>query len=62
MAVHKKDLRLEGSGGREEWPIGHVGGRPAIHLVQTDLAKSVKIPFCPYISTPYGRILDNTLY
>jgi hypothetical protein len=62
MAVHKKDLRLQGGGGQEEWPIDHVGGRPANHLVQTDLAKSVEIPFYPYISTPYGWILDNTLY
>jgi hypothetical protein len=46
----RKDLRLQGGGGREEWPPGHVDGRSAIHLLQTDLAKSVETPLDPYIS------------
>jgi hypothetical protein len=53
---------LEGGGGREEWSTGHVDGRPAIHLLQTDLAKSVETPLSPYISPSYGRRLNNTLY
>jgi hypothetical protein len=33
MSLHwftRKDPRLEGGGGREEWPVGHVDGRPSI--------------------------------
>jgi hypothetical protein len=48
----RKDLRLEGGGGREEWPVGHMDGRPIVHLLQTDLAKSVETPLCPYMSPP----------
>jgi hypothetical protein len=29
-----------------------VDGWPALHLLQTDLAKSVETPLCPYISPP----------
>jgi hypothetical protein len=50
-----RDPRLEGDGGQEEWPADHVDGRSTIHLLQTDLAKSVETPLCPYISPPpYG--------
>jgi hypothetical protein len=28
----RKDLRLEGGGGREEWPAGHVGGDSPLSL------------------------------
>jgi hypothetical protein len=51
----RKDPRLEGGGGREEWPAGHVDGQPTIHLPQTDLAKSVETPLCPYISPPMAE-------
>jgi hypothetical protein len=44
------DLGLEGDGGREEWPAGHVDGWLAVHLLQTDIAMSVETPLCPYIS------------
>jgi hypothetical protein len=46
----RKDPRLEGGGGQEEWLADHVDGRPAIHLLQIDLAKSVGTPLFPYIS------------
>jgi hypothetical protein len=54
-------MRLEGSGGREEWPVGHVYGRPAVHLLQTDLAKLVETPLYPYISPPWLRTQQHTL-
>jgi hypothetical protein len=51
----RKDLRFEGGGDREEWLAGHVDDRLAIHLLQTDLAKSVETPLCPYISPPIAE-------
>jgi hypothetical protein len=56
----RKDSRLEGSGGWEEWSVGHVDGRPAVHLLQTDLAKSVETPLCPYMSPPMTE--DSTTH
>jgi hypothetical protein len=37
------------SGDQEEWPAGHVDGRPAIHQQQTDSIKSVEAPLDLYI-------------
>jgi hypothetical protein len=56
----RKDLRLEGGGGREEWPADHVEGRPAVHLLQTSLAKSVETPLYTNISPP--TIEDSTIH
>jgi hypothetical protein len=47
-SVHKGYPTLEVSGIREEWPTGHVDRCPAIHLLQTDLVKSVQAPLCLY--------------
>jgi hypothetical protein len=54
-------MRLEGSGGQEEWPTGHVDGQSAVHLLQTDLAKSVETPLCPYISPLQLKTQQHTL-
>jgi hypothetical protein len=51
----RKDLRLEGGGCREEWPAGHVDSRSVAHLLQTDVARSVETPLCPYISPSMGE-------
>jgi hypothetical protein len=61
MSLHwftRKDPRLEGGRGREEWLAGHVDGRSTVHLLQTDLAKSVETPLYPYISPPTAK--DST--
>jgi hypothetical protein len=47
-----KNPRPKGGGDCEEWSTGHVDGRPALHLLQTDPAKSVGTPLYPYISPP----------
>jgi hypothetical protein len=36
-------------GDREEWPAGHMDGRPAIHHLQTNSIKSVEAPLDLYI-------------
>jgi hypothetical protein len=56
----RNDLRLEGGGGLEEWPADHVDCRSAVHLLQTNLAKSVETPLCPYISPP--MVEDSTTH
>jgi hypothetical protein len=35
--------------------VGHVDSRPAVHFLQTDLAKSVETLLCPYISPPMAK-------
>jgi hypothetical protein len=37
------------SGDQEEWSVGHVDGRPAVHQLQTDSIKSVAAPLDFYI-------------
>jgi hypothetical protein len=34
------------------WPATWMAGRPVVHLLQINLAKSVETPLCPYISPP----------
>jgi hypothetical protein len=48
--IHKK--------ASESWRGGREVGRLTIHLLQTDLAKSVETPLCPYISPPMAK--DST--
>jgi hypothetical protein len=63
MSLHqftRKDLRLEGGGTREECSASHVVGRPAVHLLQTNLARSVETRLCPYISSP--TVDDSTTH
>jgi hypothetical protein len=37
---------------RSGWPATWMAGRLSIHLLQTNLPKSVETPLCPYISPP----------
>jgi hypothetical protein len=46
MSVHKGYPMLEVGGTWEEWPAGHVDGRSTVHLLQTDLVKSVQALLC----------------
>jgi hypothetical protein len=46
----------------EEWPTGHVDGRPAIHHLQTDSIKSVEAPLDLYIRILKVELTHTTLY
>jgi hypothetical protein len=48
-SVYKSISFSKVSGDREEWPAGHMDGRPAIHELQTDSIKSVEAPLDLYI-------------
>jgi hypothetical protein len=48
-SVHKSILCPRFSGNWEEWPAGHVDGRPIIHHRQTNSIKSVEAPLNLYI-------------
>jgi hypothetical protein len=48
MLVHKGHPTLEVGGIQEEWPPDHVDGHQTIHLLQTDLVKSVQDPLRLY--------------
>jgi hypothetical protein len=48
-SVYKSIPHSEVSGDREEWPAGHVDGRPSIHQLQTDSIKLVEAPIDLYI-------------
>jgi hypothetical protein len=39
----------EVGGDWEEWPVGHMDGRPAVHQLQTDSMKWVEAPLDLYI-------------
>jgi hypothetical protein len=47
--VYKSIQCLKVGGDQEEWPAGHVDGRPAVHHLKTDSIKSVEAPLDPYI-------------
>jgi hypothetical protein len=51
-SVQRRILCLRVGGTREEWPTGHVDGRPTVHHLQTNLIKSVEAPLYPYIRIP----------
>jgi hypothetical protein len=53
---------LKVGGTQEEWSPGHVDGRPTIHLLQTDLVKSVQAPFCLYKSHPTMKVDTQTIF
>jgi hypothetical protein len=48
MLVHKSIPCPRVGENREEWLVGHVDGRPAVHHLQTDSIKSVEAPVNPY--------------
>jgi hypothetical protein len=54
--VHKSIPCLRVGGNREEWPAGHVDGRPTVHHLQTDSIKLVEAPLDLYV-----RILTKEL-
>jgi hypothetical protein len=49
-------------GDREEWPAGHVDGRPTIHHLQTDSIKSVEAPLDLYIRILMVQLTHTTLF
>jgi hypothetical protein len=50
------------SGNQDEWPAGHVDGRPAVHHLQTDSIKSVEAPLYPYIRILTVEFTHTTLF
>jgi hypothetical protein len=48
-SVYKSIPCMKVGGDQEEWPAGHVDGRPAVHHLQTDSIKSVEAPLDLYI-------------
>jgi hypothetical protein len=60
--VHKNILRPIVGGNQEEWPAGHVDGRPAIHHLQTDSIKSVEAPLYLYIWILTVEFTHTTLF
>jgi hypothetical protein len=53
ISVHKSIPCSRVARNQEEWPTGHVDGRPAVHHLQTDSIKSVKAPPRPLYVTPH---------
>jgi hypothetical protein len=49
-------------GVQEEWPAGHVDGRPTVHHLQTNLIKSVEAPLNLYIRILAVEFTHTTLY
>jgi hypothetical protein len=60
--VYKSILCPRVGGDREEWPAGHVDGRPAVHHLQTDSIKSVEAPLNLYIRIRTVELTHTTLY
>jgi hypothetical protein len=60
--VHKSILCPRVGGNREEWPAGHVDGRPAVHHLQTDSIKSVEAPLYLYIRILMVEFTHTTLF
>jgi hypothetical protein len=61
-SVHKSILCPRVSGNQEEWPASHVGGRLAVHHLQTDSIKSVEAPLYPYIRIHMVEFTHTTLF
>jgi hypothetical protein len=49
-SVYKSIPCLKVGGDQEEWPGGHLDGRPAVHHLQTDSIKLVDAPLDLYIN------------
>jgi hypothetical protein len=47
--VYKSIPCLKVGGDQEEWPAGHVDGRPTVYQLQTESIKSVEAPLDLYI-------------
>jgi hypothetical protein len=61
-SIQKRILCPRASGNREEWPAGHLDGRPTIHHLQTDIIKMVEAPLYPYIRVLMVEFAHNTLF
>jgi hypothetical protein len=61
-SVQKRILCLSVRRNWEEWSVGHVDGRPAVHHLETDLSKSVEAPLYPYIRIPMVIFTNITLF
>jgi hypothetical protein len=61
-SVHKSILCLRVSGNWEEWPAGHVDGRPAVHHLQSDSIKLVEAPLYLYIKILMVEFTHTTLF
>jgi hypothetical protein len=61
-SVHKSILCPGVSGNQEEWPAGHVDGRPAVHHLQTGSIKSIESPLDLYIRILVVELTHTTLF
>jgi hypothetical protein len=62
MSVHKSILCPRVSENWEEWPAGHLDGRPTVHHLHTDSIKSVEAPLYLYIRILMGEFTHTTLF
>jgi hypothetical protein len=53
---------LEVGGTREEWSASHMDGRPTVHLLQTNLVKSVQAPLYVYKRLLTMKVDTHTPY
>jgi hypothetical protein len=53
---------LEVGGTWNEWPVGHVDGRLAVHLLQTNLAMSLQAPHWLYKRLHMMKVDTHTPY
>jgi hypothetical protein len=61
-SVHMSILCSIVGGNQEEWPAGHVDGRPAVHHLQTDSIKSVEAPLYRYIRILLIEFIHTALF
>jgi hypothetical protein len=60
-SVHNSILCPRVGGNWEEWPAGHVDGRPTVHHLQTDSIESVEAPLYLYIRILTVEFTHTTL-
>jgi hypothetical protein len=61
-AVYKTIQCQKVGGVQEEWPVGHVDGRPTVHHLQIDSIKSVEAPLYLYIRILMVEFTHTTLF
>jgi hypothetical protein len=62
MSVHKSILCPRVGGNQEEWPAGHVDGRPTVHHLQTDSIMLVEPLLYFYIRVLMVEFTHTTLF
>jgi hypothetical protein len=62
MSVHKSILCPGVGENREEWPVGHMDARLAVHHLQTDSIMLVEAPLYPYIRILMVEFTHTTLF